>query len=61
MHDEDGVRIVGNVSGYFREVLVHRMNVVPRHDVGRRLPLIRADGTDDLSGAGSLIMWRWGP
>lgn len=57
IHDEDRVGTVGDVSGDFDQMLVHRMSVTPRHDESRRLALPRADGAEDVGGAGSLVMW----
>ena len=56
IHDEDGVRIIGHVSGDFSQVLRHRVGVAPRHDQRRRFALLGADGTEDIGRAGSLVV-----
>jgi len=32
VHVEDGMRIIGHVSGEFRQVLCHRVGITPGHD-----------------------------
>ena len=48
IHDENGVRIIGNVSSDFDEMLVHGMSIAPRHDEGCGLALFGADRAEDI-------------
>lgn len=61
VHDEDGVCVVGDIAGYLDQVLVHGMGVAPRHDESSSLALPGADGTEDIGGPGSLVVWRGRP
>src|SRR6476620_12507302 len=61
IHDEDGVRILVNMAGDFRQVLRHRVGVAPRHDESCRLAKLRADGTEDIGRSCALIMRRGRP
>ena len=57
IHDENGMRIIGHVSGDFSQVLRHRVGVAPWHDQRRRFAQLGADGTEDVGRAGSLVVW----
>jgi len=48
IHDEDGVRVLVNMTGDFGQVLGHRVGVTPWHDECRRLTELRADRTEDV-------------
>ena len=61
VHDEDGVRIVGDVSRYLDQMLVHGMSVTPRHHQGRCLALAGTDRAEDIGRAGSLVVRRGWP
>lgn len=56
VHDEDGMRIIGHVSGDFSQVLGHGVGITPGHDQRSRLSELGADGTEDIGRAGSLVM-----
>lgn len=60
VHDEDGVRIVGDVSGDLDQMLVHGMGIAPRHDESCGLAVLRADRAEDIGGACALVVrCRW--
>jgi len=60
IHDEDGVGIVGDVSGDFDQVLVHGMGIAPRHDKGGGLAVFGAYRPEDIGGACALVVrCRW--
>ncbi len=56
IHDEGGVRIAGDVSGYLGQMLVHGMGIAPRHDESGGLAVFGADGTEDIGRVGSLAV-----
>lgn len=60
-HDEDGMCAIGDVTGYFCQMLGHCVGITPRHDESGGLAELGADGTEDVGGAGSLVMRRERP
>lgn len=48
IHDEDGIRIVGDMTGNFGQMLCHGVGVAPWHDQRCRFPKLRADGAEDV-------------
>ncbi|MNW22672.1 hypothetical protein D3C71_2243050 [compost metagenome] len=48
VHDEDGMRIVADMTGDFGQMLGHGIGVAPRHDESRRLAELRADCAEDV-------------
>lgn len=58
IHDQNGVRIVGNIPDDFDVVLVHRMGIAPRRDEDCGLAVLRADRAEDVCRARALLMRR---
>ena len=56
--EKDGVGVLCDPLGDFREVQVHRFGVAEGEDQSRALALFRADGTEDIGRCGSLIPRR---
>ena len=48
VHDEDGMRIIGNIMGYFCKMLVHGVSITPGHHESGSLAELGADGTEDI-------------
>ena len=53
--EKDGVGVLCDCLGDFREVQVHRFGVAEGEDQSRALALFRADSTEDVGRCGSLI------
>ena len=53
--EKDGVGVLCDCLGDFREVQVHRFGVAEGEDQSRALALFRADGAEDIGRCGSLI------
>lgn len=61
VHDEDGMCAIGDVTGYFCQMLGHCVGITPRHYESGGLAELGADCTEDVGGAGSLVMRRERP
>jgi len=61
VHDENCVPILSDVSGYFDQVLVHRVGIAPWHDEGGGLAVPGADRAEDIGRAGALVVRRGRP
>ena len=61
IHNEDSMRIVGNMAVDFGQVLVHGIGVAPRHDEGCGFSALGADSAEDVCGAGALVVWSRRP
>lgn len=60
IHDENGVSARGHGVADLGEVEVHGGRIAGRQHERRPLALMRTDGTEDVSRAGALIVWRRG-
>lgn len=58
VHDEDGMRIIGDMVGYLRQMLRHGVGIAPRHDESRRLAELGTDCTEDVGRSRPLVVWR---
>lgn len=56
VHDEDGMRVIGHMMGYFCQVQGDGMGIAPRHHESGSLAVLWTDGTEHVGRPGSLVI-----